>query len=84
MLGAVTVVMLALGVLLVCAGVFLTLRRAPVGGNQANEGMSGLVKALAELATALQGYPAGLVLIFLGVLLLLASAVTGAVGTIAG
>lgn len=82
MLGVIAAVTLIAGVLLILVGSYLTVKQAPVTGSQAAEGMTGLVKALAELAEALKGYPAGLIMIFLGVLLLLASAVVGTAGAI--
>lgn len=81
MLTAVTVALLVAGLGLILAGVLLTIKQAPVTGSKAAESATGLIKALAELAEALKGYPAGLVMIFLGVLLLLVSATVGAVGT---
>ncbi|GIL37594.1 hypothetical protein [Phycicoccus sp. DTK01] len=80
MLQLITATLLIAGVILIGVGAYLTVRQAPVTGSKAAEGMTGLVKALAQLAEALKGYPAGLVMIFLGVLLLLASAIAGTVG----
>ena len=83
MIGVIAAVMLTAGVLLIVVGTVLTVKQAPVTGSQASEGMTGLVRALAELADALKGYPAGLIMIFLGVLLLMASALVGTAGAIA-
>lgn len=84
MVGVIAAVILAVGVLLIVVGIILTVRRErAVETTPVAEEMSGLVRALAELATALKGYPAGLIMIFLGVLLLLVSAVVGVSGAIA-
>ena len=81
---------LALSVICIVAGVALTVRNASLDEARSATAdafagpMAKLLESVAKLAEALASYPTGMQLVFLGLVFMLVSALTGSIAAVTG